>query len=446
MSTPTQATKPKKPRIIIPGTQYHRVRKTVQIVCFIIFVTLPLFDIMRIDLPRQRFYFFGTELWISEFSIVFLTLMFLWILIAAMAMIYGRFWCGYLCPQMIFSETANGLEKRIIRFVNKQMPNAGPRLRRIIAAILLSLVLLPASVFVTFVFVSYFVPPLDLFHRLLSLDIRTAGGIIGASVTLVTFLDFALLRQRFCTAICPYGYLQNMLKDKHTLLVHFHDPEDECIKCSKCVRACPMGIDIRKSAHQLECTHCAECIDACSGILGKLGTHTVIQYAWGDSNAKSEPEGNWFRRIGLRDGKRVVVLVLLLVYATGLSIAISMRQPVLLRIMPDRITLYSVDTDGKVHNRFRMLASNRSRVPANISLSVADLKDARIEEIEDRKVLEAGQTIQQQFDVVVPPSSLHPGINKIKILADVTPGKTGQQFSETFFAPQDAPRSPGSAK
>jgi len=446
MSAPTQIQKPKKPRIIIPGTQHHRVRKTVQAICFIIFVTLPLFDIMRIDLPRQRFYFFGAELWISEFSIVFLTLMFLWILIAAMAMIYGRFWCGYLCPQMIFSETANGFEKGIIRFVNKQMPNAGPRLRRIAAAFLFGLVLLPASVLVTFVFVSYFVPPLDLFHRLLSLDIRTAAGIVGASVTLVTFLDFALLRERFCTAICPYGYLQNMLKDKHTLLVHFHDPDDECIRCNKCVRACPMGIDIRKSSHQLECTHCAECIDACSGILGKLGTQTIIQYAWGDSDSKAAPKGNWFQRIGLRDGKRVAVLVLLLVYATGLSIAISVRQPVLLRIMPDRITLYSVDADGKVHNRFRMMASNRSHIQASISLSVVDLKDAIIEEIEDRKVLEPGQTIQQEFDVVLPPSSLHPGINKIRILADVTPGKLGQQFSENFFAPQDSPKQPGLTK
>jgi cytochrome c oxidase accessory protein FixG len=446
MSASTLTQKPKKPRIIIPGTQYHRVRKTVQVVCFLVFVTLPLFDIMRIDLPRQRFYFFGAELWISEFSIVFLTLMFMWILIAAMAMIYGRFWCGYLCPQMIFSETANGLEQRIIRFVNKKMPSAGPRLRRSAAAILFGLALLPASVFVTFVFVSYFVQPVDLFHRLLSLDIRTAGGIVGASVTLVTFLDFALLRQRFCTAICPYGYLQNMLKDKHTLLVHFHDPNEECIKCSKCVRACPMGIDIRKSSHQLECTHCAECIDACSGILGKLGTQTVIRYAWGDSGTTPEPEGNWFRRIGLRDGKRVAVLVLLLVYATGLSIAISVRQPVLLRIMPDRVTLYSVAPDGKIHNRFRMLASNRGRIPASVSLSVADLKDATIEEIEDSKLLEPGQTLQQHFDVVAPPSSLHPGINRIRILADVTPGKAGQQFSETFFAPQDASQTPRTTK
>ncbi|HEY2858450.1 MAG TPA: 4Fe-4S dicluster domain-containing protein [Terracidiphilus sp.] len=438
MDTPAlTALKPKTPRIAIPGTQFHRIRKTVQTVCFLVFVTLPMFNIMRFDLPRQRFYFFGAELWISEFSILFLTLMFLWILVAAMAMIYGRFYCGYLCPQMIFSEAANWTEKTIIRSVNKKLSVSGPRMRRFIAAVLFGLALLPVSVFVTFVFVSYFVPPLDLFHRLLALDIRTAGGIVGASVTLVTFLDFAVLRQRFCTAICPYGYLQNMLKDKHTLLVHFHDPNDTCIQCNKCVRACPMGIDIRKSAHQLECTHCAECIDACSGILGKLGNQTVIQYAWGDSGVRYQPKPIWFRRIGFSDGKRIAVLVLLSVYATGLAIAIGMRQPVLLHVMPDRMTLYSVAADGQIHNRFRVLVSNRGHAPASVSLTVVDLKDATIQGMEQQVQLEPGSTIQKQFDVVVPRESLHPGINRMRVLADVKPGKAGQAFAETFFAPAD---------
>ena len=91
------------PRVTLPGTRYHRVRKTVQSICVVIFILLPLTDAMRVDITRQRFYFFGAELWISEFSILFLAMMFLWILVAAMAMIYGRFYCGYLCPQMIFS-------------------------------------------------------------------------------------------------------------------------------------------------------------------------------------------------------------------------------------------------------------------------------------------------------------------------------------------------------
>jgi len=433
------------PRVTIPGTRFHRVRKTVQTICVVIFILLPLFDVMRFDLPRQRFYFFGAELWISEFAILFLTMMFLWILVAAMAMIYGRFYCGYLCPQMIFSETANAVEKSIVRFVNRRMPESRSGLRRVVAVALFSLVLLPASIFVTFIFVSYFVPPVDLFHRLMQLDMRTAGGIVGASVTLITFLDFLLLRQRFCTAICPYGYLQNMLADKHTLLVHFHDPNDECIKCNKCVRACPMGIDIRKSSHQLECTHCAECIDACSGILGKLGNQTVIRYAWGDTE-KESVKANWLRRIGFRDGKRIVVAVLLLIYATGLSVVIGMREPVLLHVMPDRAVLYSIAPDGRIHNRFRMLASNRGHAPANVMLSASDLNGAQIQGVDNVLVLEPGATSQKEFDVVVPAGSLQPGINRMRILARVAPGNQSQSFAETFFAPTNPLPDQGRAK
>ena len=206
------------------------------------------------------------------------------------------------------------------------------------------IILLPGSVFVTFVFVSFFIPPADLFQRLLRFDIRTAGGIVGASVTLLTFFDFAFLRQGFCTAICPYGYLQNMLADRHTLLVHFHDPSKQCIRCEKCVRACPMGIDIRRGSHQLECTHCAECVDACSAVLGKLGRPTLVQYGWGELDDKQQNQ-KWYCRIGLRDGKRFAILALLVIYTTGLSIAIGMRRrcwcascPIASRCIPLRRT------------------------------------------------------------------------------------------------------------
>src|SRR6266567_154022 len=299
MSTnPPQPATRKAPRVTLPGTRYYRVRKTVQSICFVIFILLPLTDAMRIDITRQRFYFFGAELWISEFSIVFLTIMFLWILVAAMAMIYGRFYCGYLCPQMIFSETATWIEKSITRTVNRKLSGLGDAARKLTARSVFYIVLLPASVFVTFVFVSFFIPPADLFERLFRFDIRTSGGVVGASVTLLTFVDFAFLRQRFCTVICPYGYLQNMLADRHTLLVHFHDPNKQCIQCEKCVRACPMGIDIRRGAHQLECTHCAECVDACSAVLGRLGRPTMVQYAWGEDKETPAQNQRWYRRIG----------------------------------------------------------------------------------------------------------------------------------------------------
>src|SRR5271165_1066483 len=104
---------PKKRPEPPPFFAFHRMRKMVHLVCVVIFFTLPLSNLVRFDIPRQRFYFMGRELWISEFGILFLSMMFLLFLIAAMAIIYGRIYCGYLCPQMIFSEAAVTAENKI---------------------------------------------------------------------------------------------------------------------------------------------------------------------------------------------------------------------------------------------------------------------------------------------------------------------------------------------
>lgn len=445
MSSIPSSVKSSSPRVTLPGTRFHKLRRTVQTICVTIFILLPLFDIMRVDITRQRFYVFGAELWISEFSILFLTMMFVWILVAASAMIYGRFYCGYLCPQMIFSEAATTLERAIAKWAKRNISGVGDGAKKRIARGLFYIVLLPAAVFVTFVFVAFFVPPADLLHRLLHLDIRTAPGIVGASITLITFLDFAFLRQRFCTSICPYGYLQNMLADKKTLLVRFYDPNQQCIKCQKCVQACPMGIDIRNSSHQLECTHCAECVDACSAIVGKLGRTSLIQYAWGEESQAASRKLTWYQRIGLRDGKRIAIMVLLFIYATGLSVAIRMRQPVMIRVMPNRITLYSVAPDGRVLNHFRILAVNRSHADTRVTLSVTGIASAEIVGIEKDVLLKPGESLQHDFDVAASASGVQPGINKMQLQAVVSAAQKPATFDENFFAPTDAVASPKSA-
>jgi cytochrome c oxidase accessory protein FixG len=436
-STANSGATPRVARLILPGTRYHVVRKTVQTICVTIFILLPLFNIMRFDLVHQRFYFFGAELWISEFAILFLTMMFLWILVAAMAMIYGRFYCGYLCPQMIFSEASLASEKFIARRVKKLLPSASDVTRRRIAKTVFYILGIPPSIFFSFVFVSFFVPPGDLFHRLLSFDIRTTGGIVGASVTLITFFDFAFLRQRFCTGICPYGYLQNMLADKNTLLVRFQDDAGRCIHCEKCVKSCPMGIDIRVSSHQLECTHCAECIDACSGILGKLGRESLVQYAWGDLDPATKGKNAWYRKIGLRDGKRIAILALLLVYAVGLFVVISLRKPVLVRIMPDRIKLFTVAPDGQIHNRFRVVASNRSHTGRQMSLSIEGLPQGAIVNSRASFTIAPGESFQDEFEIAAPAALLQPGVNHMRIVAEVSSQKTAT-FDETFIAPMSS--------
>lgn len=416
---------------------YHRIRKGVHVACVVIFIALPFFNVMRFDIPRQRFYFAGYELWINEFGIIFFALMFLLFIVVAASMFYGRVYCGYLCPQMIFSEASIAIENRLRRVVNKRAIRLSPKKRNLIARALFFTVLAAASVFVSFVFISYFVEPRDLLARLATLDVRTAGGIAGAATTLVTFLDFSLVRQRFCTTACPYGYLQGMLSDGDTLIVHYRDEDRDCIECKKCVRVCEMGIDIRTSPYQIECIHCGECIDACADVLGRLGKQTLIHYAWGErGELLGDKTAPWYRRIGMRDAKRVVLLLVLLFYASGLFVALSMRRNVLVRISPDRTTMFRVGSEGLVYNKFRLTIANRGRGDAELVLSIEDLPGSRAVLESTTMPIGAGQTVQREFEIAAAPSGLSPGVNHFRIVGRVTPDETEDQFDMTFITPE----------
>jgi cytochrome c oxidase accessory protein FixG len=414
---------------------YHRKRKLIQLGCFLIFLALPFFNVMRFDIPRQRFYFAGYELWINEFAIIFFSLLFLLYVVAAASMLYGRVYCGYLCPQMIFSEASLKLEERLGKFVNKHFITLNKQKRQLLTRGLFYGALLIASIFLSFVFIAYFVEPRDLFSRLLALDIKTAGGIAGAATTLITFLDFAFVRTHFCTTICPYGYLQGMFSDKHTLIVEYRDDHHDCIECKKCVRVCHMGIDIRKSPYQMECIHCGECVDACDDILGRLGKPGLIQYTWGEHGQLLKDKAtSWRNRLGLRDAKRVGVLLVLLFYASGLFVALSMRHNVLVRIAPVRTTMFRLGPDGQVYNQFRMTIANRQNHEAEVRLTLNGLPGAQIQLPQPLK-LRATETLQQEFEVAALANSLPPGVNHFSITAQVAPNQESNTFEMTFITP-----------
>ena len=378
------------------SASWRRLRKLVHFFCFLIFLALPFCNVVRFDIPRQRFYFAGYELWINEFAIVFFALMFLMFLVVVSSVFYGRVYCGYLCPQMIFSEASTALEARLRRLVTKKLAHWKPKWRNGLARSLFLGMVAVASVFLAFIFIAYFVEPRDLLRRLLSLDMRTAGGIAGAAVTLVAFLDFSLVRLRFCTTVCPYGYLQGMLCDNHTLLVHYRDETHQCIECKKCVRVCPMGIDIRKSPFQIECVHCADCIDACDEILGKLGKPGLIHYVWGEKGPRTAGQKQpW-------DAKRVIVLLVLLFYASGLAVALSTRRPVLVRVSPERATLYRVGADGRIYNLFRYTIANRGSQPATVAFSLRDLPGASLDLQPNPLAVKPGSSLQGTFQISEP--------------------------------------------
>ena len=435
LSEKPAAPKKARPTPIDPGFHYHRLRKAVHVICVSIFFVLPLTNLMRIDIPRQRFYFFGYELWISEFSIIFFSMMFLMFVVAAMAMLWGRVYCGYLCPQMIFSEASMTLENWLQRTVNKYV-NGSAGMRRVLGKMLFYLVTGAAAVVLSFVFIAYFVEPRDLLHRLLSLDIKTAGGIAGATTTILTLVDFLFVRLRFCTTVCPYGYLQGMLSDGHTLLVHYRDEKQDCIECMKCLRVCHMGIDIRNSPYQIECVGCGECIEGCNVVLAKLGKPGLIHYVWGETGERLfTGDRPWFQKIGIRDPKRVIVLLVLLFYGTGLFTALSMRHAMLVQLAPVRTTLYRMEKDGTVFNTFHLKAANRSQRQQTLVLSIEGLSGTHFVAFENALLINPGQTVERDLDIAAPASArLVPGVNHFRLVSRVDEER--DSFDETFITPE----------
>ncbi len=416
---------------------YHRLRKRVHALCFLGFLAIPFFNIVRFDIPRQRFYFAGYELWINEFAIIFFALMFLMFLIVVASVFYGRVYCGYMCPQMIFSEASIAFEKRLQKWFTKHHPGWSAPVRKRAAGAVFYLVLGVVSVFLAFTFISYFVEPRDLLHRLLSLDIQTAGGISGAAVTAITFLDFTLVRQRFCTTICPYGYLQGMLGDPNTLLVTYRDENRECIECKKCVRVCHMGIDIRNSPFQIECVHCGECIDACEDVLRRIGTPGLIHYTWGEHGREIGGAEPWYRQFGFRDAKRFIVLTVLLFYASGLFLALSMRRVVLVRVSPIRNTLYTEAPDGTTRNQFRFTIANRGRRSAAVLFSISQLPGGKLMMHQNPVPAPPGQTLQGSFEIAASPNTQLRDVNHFTVTATTIPEQVSDNFAITFLMPAE---------
>ncbi len=434
------APKPKVERLppLPPAeTNYRRIRKRFHLGFFLAFVAAPFLNLMRFDIPRQRFYFAGFELWISEFAIIFFALMLLMFIIAASAIIHGRIYCSYACPQMIFSEWSQSLERWAKAQAQQRLKTAAPGTRKLVANGLFYGLLAVASVFLAFVFTSYFLEPRDLLGRLLHLDLITVGGITGATVTILTFLDLTLVRQKFCTSVCPYGYIQGMLQDKHTLLVSYQDGKDEardCIDCKKCVRVCEMEIDIRDSPFQIECVHCGDCIDACEDILRKVGKPGLIHYTWGE-RPKTAARESWYMRWGFRDAKRVAILVILAFYLGGLALALSLRRPVLVEINPDRSVMFKVLPDGRIANLIRLKLANRTGRITQVQLTVEGLAGAELALPGNPVVLKPGETFERTVELRAPFVQDGQDVHHIRILAKADGARSADAEEMTFIMP-----------
>ena len=244
---------------------WKRYRRVIELAQAAVITGLPFVRIggesaLRFDLADLRLYFFGTVIWISEFYLVLLAVIFLLLFIITFTNVLGRIWCGWLCPQTVLLDLSGDLA-RFFPLQDKSL------VRKVI--------LFPLSALVSLTLIWYFVPPVDALKGLFTS--KTITGFFLVQWVLI-YADLAFLGRIFCKTVCPYSMLQSGLFDKDTLVIAF-DParREECMGCDKCVRVCPVGIDIKDGLRK-ECVACAECIDACTSMVRNRAIPSLIAY------------------------------------------------------------------------------------------------------------------------------------------------------------------------
>lgn len=286
--------------------KFHRLRRLTGLVLLIALIGFPFLQIkgqsaFRFDIPTLRLLFFGTEIWMADFFIILIAVIFLTFLTLFVTTVFGRLWCGWVCPQTVLADATTFAE-------------AISSKRSITARIAAAGAGLAVSAIISASLIGYFVAPAGL-PVLVSQGGAAARIIIGSwvSLSMLLYLDLALLRRKFCATVCPYAKMQGVLFDERTLLVAFDSSRaDECMDCQACVKACPVGIDIRKGS-QMACIHCAECVDACTERMSARGRKTLVDYSFGVPGS----QGTGFRINALITGVITLLSLLFLIYLSA---------------------------------------------------------------------------------------------------------------------------------
>jgi cytochrome c oxidase accessory protein FixG len=253
--------------------RYHILRRTTGAALLALLVGTPFLRIkgesaFRFDVPTLRLLFFGSEIWMADFFLILIALIALTFLTLFVTTVFGRIWCGWLCPQTVFLDAVASVSPAAEK-------SSGSRIAAGTVAALASGVTAASLI-------GYFVDPYEV-PSLLKSGGTAAAVVQGAwlTLTVLLFLDARLLGRNFCATVCPYAKMQGVLFDARTLRVAYDtNREAECRGCEACVRACPVGIDVRKGL-QMACIHCAECVDACTFRMKPRNRQSLIHYSWG---------------------------------------------------------------------------------------------------------------------------------------------------------------------
>ncbi|AXI53312.1 cytochrome c oxidase accessory protein CcoG [Sulfitobacter sp. JL08] len=343
-----------------------------------------------LDMANRRFYFFWIEIWPHEFYFVAGLLIMAGLGLFLFTSALGRVWCGYACPQTVWTDLFMLVERwiegdrnaRLRLHRQKKMDFRKFRLNmtKWIAWLLIAVATGGAWVF-------YFADAPTLFVDLFTLNAHPIAYTTVAFLTATTFFFGGFAREQICIYACPWPRIQAAMMDEDTLVVGYRPwrgeprkhseevkagaPQGDCIDCMACVNVCPVGIDIR-DGQQLECITCALCIDACDEIMEKTGKpRGLIDYmALSDEPREREgqPPKNIWKHI-LRP-RTIMYTSLWSIVGFALVFALFIRQDIEMTVAPVRNPTFVTLSDGSIRNTYDVRILNKSGTSSQYSIFV----------------------------------------------------------------------------
>jgi cytochrome c oxidase accessory protein FixG len=349
------------------------------------------------DLGSRRFYIFNLVLYPQD--LIYLTAI---LIISALSLflftaIAGRLWCGYTCPQTVYTEIFLWIEHKIEgdRAARIKLDATKLSAKKLYKKIAKHFVWIIFSLWTGFTFVGYFSPIRDLASSTLSLSLGPWETFWICFYGFATYGNAGFMREQVCKYMCPYARFQSAMFDDDTLIVTYDEERGEprgsrsrkaevnikelgsCIDCSLCVQVCPTGIDIRKGL-QYECIGCGACADVCDTVMDKMGyARGLVKYSTQNAIANKWTHKQMVQRI-LRPRVLIYSAILGLIII-GLIASLWLRTHFRVDVIRDRGVMARLSDDGKLENVYRLQIMNGTESVQHYKLSATGIKDLEIE-------------------------------------------------------------------
>ena len=401
-----------------------------------------------LDLPARQFRLFGITFWPQDF--VYLTAL---LIIAALSLFFftalaGRVWCGYACPQTVWTETFLWIERLIEGDRPKQMKldKAPWTARKIAIKGSKHAIWIIYALWTGFTFVGYFTPIHELAHKLATFSTGPWETFWVFFYSFATYGNAGWLREQVCIYMCPYARFQSAMFDKDTMIISYdaargdprgsrkrsEDPKakglGDCIDCTLCVQVCPTGIDIRDGL-QYQCISCAACVDACDQVMEKMNyPRGLIRYTT-ENALEGKPTHVLRPRV-------IVYSILLLGVMSALVYAVSQRTPLELDVIRDRNVLYRQAEMGLISNVYTLKILNMDQREHTYQLTVSGIEGLELDSDVSRFSLKSGEVLSTALSVKADPVYLKsPSTEILFTLQDVDDPAMRTEEHARFLGP-----------